>query len=114
MKQITQKGSISIVLSVLLLSVILVITSGISSLMLNQIMASKQIGHSVVALYAAESGVERCYYDFRREGAANCLYIDIPLDFNSNAKYTVDDNSFPPINGTGNFYSTNRELEVNW
>jgi len=114
MKQITQKGSISIVLSVMLLSVILVITSGIAGLMLNQIIASKHIGHSVVALYAAESGIERCYYDSRRDYAASCAYIDIPLDFDSNATYTVDDNSFPPMDSIGNFYDTNRKLEVTW
>lgn len=68
-KFISQKGAVSIVLAILLLSILLVIGLGISVLMINQIKMSGQLGQSVVAFYAAEAGAERCLYHVRCVGA---------------------------------------------
>lgn len=109
-----QKGAISIFLSVLLMSVLLIISAGIATLMLSQIRMSSQMGHSVVAFYAAESGIERCLYDIRKGGAINCSYTDIPLDFNSSAKYTTNYDGLSQIDSIGSFLRTSRNIEVNW
>ena len=108
-----QKGSISIYLSVLLVSVLLTISSGVALLILNQSKMSSQIGHSVVSFYAAESGVERCLFNVR-QGSGSCSYTNIRLDFDSGATYTVSYNGgIGIISASGSFFETNREIEVN-
>ena len=116
MKNIAQKGSIEVILSVLLLSFVLAISVGISNLMLNQIKASSQIGRSVIAFYAAEAGIERCYFNFRIKGASSCPYTDVPLDIAVGAKYTIDSSFIgsSPIISTGNYFGTNRRIELSW
>jgi len=113
----SQKGSISIYISVMLLSILLVISSGISILILDQIKMSRQIGHSIVSYYAAESGIERCLCDVRENKyncTGNCSYTNVSLDFNSNAKYTSTYNELNKINSTGVFFDTSRKIELNW
>jgi hypothetical protein len=117
MKNIFQKGSISIFLSVLLVSVLLIISAGIASLMFNQIKMSSQIGHSVVAYYTAEAGAERCLCDIRKgdyDCTGDCSYTNVSLDFNSDAKYTTNYGGLPPIISTGSFMNTSRKIELNW
>jgi len=109
-----QKGVISILLSILILSVVLVIALGISFLMLQQIKMSGQIGHSVVAFYAAEAGAERCLYEVRKNGASSCPFSDVPLDFNSNAKYSTSYNGLNTITSIGQFFGTSRKVELTW
>ncbi|MBU1255598.1 hypothetical protein KKE74_03580 [Patescibacteria group bacterium] len=110
---ISQKGVISILLATLILSIISVIAFGISALMLQQIKMSRQMGDSTVAFYAAESGAERCLYEARK-GSDVCNFTDIPLDFDSNAKYTVTYNGSNKIESTGEFRNTTRKVELNW
>ena len=105
-----QKGSVSIYISVMLLSVLLVISSGIATLMLNQIKMSSQIGHSVVSYYAAEAGIERCLYDMRK-GTGNCDYTNESLDNSATYDTTWNAGNYP-INSTGNYINTSREIEV--
>ena len=112
----SQKGSISIYLSVLLMSVLIIISSGVAILILNQIEMSRQIGHSVVSFYAAESGIERCLCDIRQNNnncTGGCSYTNVVLDFNSNATYTAS-NVGSTINSKGSFIETDREIEVNF
>jgi len=109
----TQKGVISIFLATLILSIISIIAFGISTLMLQQIKMSKQMGDSVVAFYAAESGAERCLYQVRK-GSGVCGFTAISLDFDSNAKYTTIYNGLGEIKSTGEFRNTTRKVELNW
>lgn len=117
MKLLSQRGSIAIVLSVLMLSVVLAISASIYNLMIQQIRASSQIGHSVVAIYAAESGTERCYFDYRMSGMSDCTYTDIPLDVDiiSEATYTVSfSGGVSPIISVGSYLGINRRIEISW
>ena len=109
-----QKGVISILLSVLILSIVSVITLGISFLMLQQIKMSGQVGHSVVAFYAAEAGAERCLYEVRKNGASSCPFSDVSLDFNSNAKYSASYNGSNAVISIGQFFNTSRKVELTW
>jgi len=112
----TQKGSISIYLSILLMSVLMVISSGISILILNQIKMSSQIGYSTISFYAAESGAERCLCDIRKNShncTGSCSYTNVSLDFSGDATYTAS-YSVSTINSKGTFFETNRDIEVNW
>jgi len=115
MSKLFQKGSIAIALSVLMLSVTLVISAGIYSLMIQQIRASSQLGHSVVAIYAAESGLEKCYFDYRVDGIMSCSYLDVPLDTITDATYTITEfNGGSPIISVGSFKEVNRRVEITW
>ncbi|MBL7053524.1 MAG: hypothetical protein ISS02_02620 [Candidatus Portnoybacteria bacterium] len=118
MNNISQKGVISILLATLILSIISVIVFGISALMLQQIKMSKQMGDSMVAFYAADSGAERCLYEVRK-GSGVCGFTENPqtpvsLDFDSNAKYTVTYNGSNEIESTGKFRNTTRKVELSW
>lgn len=114
-KNISQKGAVSILLAILLLSVLLIIGSGIAVLIIQQIKMSGQMGRSVVAYYAAESGAERCLYELRQNGATSCPFTDVPLSFNTNAKYTVIYNDgIDKIESIGQFMGVSRKVEVSW
>ena len=109
-----QKGVITILLSVLILGVVSVITLGISFLMFQQIKLSRQIGHSVVAFYAADAGAERCLYEVRKNGAGACLFNDVQLDFDGNAKYSTSYDGSDEITSIGQFIDTSRKVELTW
>ena len=131
-KIILQKGAVSIILAVLLLSISLVIGLGISILMIQQIKMSGQAGRSVVAFYAAEAGAERCLYQTRCVEAetptAECIAETGPgLDqgcasigggtsgiLDSGATYQATRESDTSITSTGQSRETNRKIELNW
>lgn len=109
-----EKGAISIVLAVLILSLIFTIVIGISALTIQQVRSSRQTGQSVIAFYAADSGAERCLYDIRKSGAVVCSYTDISLDFSSQAKYTTTYDGFNTITSKGEYKDISRKVELNW
>jgi len=59
---ISQKG-VAIYLAMVIMSVILLIGIGMSTIIIGQIKISTGIGNSVVALYAADTGIERALYE---------------------------------------------------
>ncbi|OGZ18564.1 MAG: hypothetical protein A2Z68_00670 [Candidatus Nealsonbacteria bacterium RBG_13_38_11] len=59
----TQERGVALFMTVLIMSVILAIGLGISGILIQQIRISGNIGNSVVAFYAADSGVEQQIYD---------------------------------------------------
>jgi len=110
----SQKGAVSILFSILLLSLLMVISSSIFILMFQQMKMSGQAGHSVVAFYAAESGAERCLYEVRKNGAVTCPYTNISLNFNNQAKYTTTYNGSNEIISIGKYLETTRRLRLSW
>ena len=55
---------VSLFFAVLIMSVILAIGAGISTILIQEIRMTGEIGHSVVAFYAADSGIEQQLYNF--------------------------------------------------
>jgi len=114
----SQKGVVSILFSILLLSLLMVISSSIFILMFQQMKMSGQAGHSVVAFYAAESGAEKCLYEVRNDTGLGC---DIPgggtitgiLD-NNQADYETVYNGSNEINSVGKYLETTRRLKLSW
>ena len=74
-------------MTVLIVSVILAIGLGISGILIQQIKISGNIGDSVVAFYAADSGVEQQIYDLYKEETHTSSY-DAVLE-NTGASYSV-------------------------
>lgn len=58
----SQRG-VSLLLVSLIMSVILSISFGVSSILTKQIKTTQEIGYSVIVFYAADSGVEKALYD---------------------------------------------------
>ncbi|MBU4082427.1 pilus assembly PilX N-terminal domain-containing protein [Patescibacteria group bacterium] len=114
-----QKGAISIVLAVLVLSIISTIVIGIATLTIQQTRLAGQTGQSVIALYAADAGAERCLYEVRKEMGIGCDVagggtVADSLDFNARAKYTADYNGSDTITSKGEYMSISRKIELNW
>ncbi len=61
------KKGVSILLSILILSSLMVITIVVSKIVLRVGKTSRQIGHSEVAYYAAESAIERILFAIEKE-----------------------------------------------
>jgi len=74
---INYKKGISLYLTVILLAIVLAIVVGLGAILIVQIRIVRQIGYSVVALYSADTGVERKLLDFKDRGDA--IIADPPL-----------------------------------
>jgi hypothetical protein len=61
------KGTI-LYFAILILSVIFVISVGLSLIIFGQMRIQREIGYSVIALCAADTGVERALYAIYKEG----------------------------------------------
>jgi len=58
MKNLEQEKGVSILFAISILSVILSIGLGVSSVLIGQIKAIREMGYSVTAFYAADNGIE--------------------------------------------------------
>lgn len=65
--KMTEKGS-SLFLTILIMSILLGVSLGISTLLIKQIRIIKGVGDSVVAFYAADSGIEKAIYAYYKAG----------------------------------------------
>jgi len=134
MKKNNQEKGVALFLSVLIISVILAIGLGISGILIQQIKISGNIGDSVVAFYAADSGIEQQIYDLYKNETHSSEYEEI---LNSGAYYSVsvvcsqgNENCLPGIpvaeeeecnslnnfciKSIGTFQTAKRAIEVNY
>jgi hypothetical protein len=84
-----QRG-ISIYLAVITMSILLAIIIGLDAILVGQIKATRDMGYSVTAFYAAETGIEEALND--PYCTTTCLgYINKELDLGAGGKayYTV-------------------------
>jgi len=117
-KKNNSKGVVSILLSLLVLSGLLIIGSGVSYLMIGQIKMSGEAGRSVVALYAADAGAEECLFQVRTE-TGPCYTLGSITDtigedgFEAVYTVTYDDSVSPVlIRSLGQFGEVSRKLEL--
>jgi Tfp pilus assembly protein PilX len=73
MKKHNQKG-VSLLITLLIMAAILAIALGVSRLSLGEIKISRNTPNSLIAYYAAESGIERALYEDRVNGQASTDY----------------------------------------
>lgn len=90
MKTKKQKG-VSLLITILIMSAVLSIAIGLSSLSAGEIRLGRQSPDSLIAFYAAESGVEWAMYEDRANGRASQSYSDYNfcLDVYNNICYSV-------------------------
>lgn len=108
-----QRGATAILLAVLILSMLLIIGLGVSTLIISQIKMSAQTGQSVQAFYAAEAGAERCLYEVRKKGANTCPSGTLDNNANYNVAVSIKEDS-GQISSIGHFGQTSRKIELNW
>jgi len=122
-----QKG-VSIYLSVLILSFILSIALGISAIFVTQIKEATKMGDSVIAFFAADSGIERILWkdnvcwnnnppclspcNSNCAGLQSGTRIDYQFPLGTDYSYTVqsEGNGFKAI---GIYKGTQRAIEIN-
>jgi hypothetical protein len=79
------KGTI-LYFAILILSVIFTISIGLSLIIFGQIKIQREIGHSVIALCAGDTGIERALYAIYKEGN---LSFSETANLENGASYTV-------------------------
>jgi len=108
-----QKG-VSLTLAIIMLSSILSIGLGISTLLIRQAKLTRGIGHSVVAFYAADSGIEQILYEDRGVGVLDGYSTSTV--FENNASYTVRvyKTGVTTIKSSGGYQGKTRAIEVQY
>jgi len=112
-----EKGAVSIIFGLLLLSMLLVVSSTVFILMFQQMKMSGQAGRSVVAFYAAEAGAEKCLYQVRSNTGSGCDAVGggtIADTFSSQSNYQVNYNGLNEINSVGRYLGATRKLKLTW
>jgi len=111
-----EKG-VSLYLTIVILSVLVTALLALITISVSQIKIIWTLGDSVVAYYAADTGIERVLYGLYKEGyvpsLGDCRYSDI-LDNNSTYEVCVSDSSISTIFSTGTYKKTKRRIEVNF
>lgn len=106
----TRERGVSLYLALTIMAILLAIALGISAILLGQIRMAREMGNSVVAFYAADTGIENSLYNIKKEdGDGN--FSDIVLA--NGSKYTTTA-SFTVIKSKGDFSGVNRAIEVSY
>lgn len=84
----SQKG-IALYLSIVILAIILAMVLGLGAILFSQIRTIRGMGSSVVALYAADAGIERVLDDYYEGGELNNEYSSDEFDNDSSYAVTV-------------------------
>jgi len=96
------KGSI-LFFGLVIISVVLLIALGLTNILISQFMILRGIGDSVIAFYAADSGVEEVLYELYKNSNFVEITKDLTIAPNSYAHYTTK--AIPPgPNCLGSFY----------
>ena len=109
-------------MAVMIMAVLLAIVLGLNAILVSQIKTIRNMGYSVIAFYAAETGIERELYENHAVGTNYSDYLDL----NGNGVQDTDDSSYNIsvfdgascpgtdycIKSTGIFQGTRRAIQV--
>jgi hypothetical protein len=90
------KGTI-LYFAILILSVIFAIAMGLSLIIFGQLKMQREIGYSVIALYAADAGVERALYEIYTTSTANPFPFSVSENLDNGATFRAD--AYAPSSG---------------
>ena len=113
MKIDNQKG-VSLLLTLLVMIALLAIAFGISRLSLGEIKITQDVPRSIIAYYAAETGVELAIYE-KRQNNVNLNIAECTVDLDNGSQYgvtVVDDGGTVTINSIGCYQGVTRAIEV--
>ena len=121
---IGEKKGISVLYAVFIMSILMAISFGISAILISQIKMLGEIGHSVVAFYAADSGIEKAMYALYSQGVSPS-FINY-LGNVGEASYSVSGfepgtsncpnppNQYYCIKSIGDYQKTKRAIEASY
>ena len=118
----SQKG-VAIYLAIVVMTVLLTVGAGLAMILIGQIRVFQGMGNSVVAIYAADTGIERELYETRISPGtpklAGTIYsgsLDIDGDGTNDASYQVTIKSASPysVESIGMYKGVQRAIEVSW
>ncbi len=104
---------ISLLFVVLITSVILAISLGISGILIQQTKMMTEIGYSVISFYAADSGIERALYNIRKEEGTGDVLENWGVDYG----YSVISGSYNGeayLKSVGQYKETKRAIETTY
>jgi len=109
-KLLKNKKGTTLLLALLILAVIFVIAIGISNIILVQMKITGRVEDSVLAFYAADSGIECEFYNIFKSGKEDCIHLEF-LKGISIPKIKTATNSIEVI---GEAFSTRRGIKTEW
>lgn len=120
----SQQG-VSLYYAMVIMSVALVIALGLNTIVIKSLKTTREIKKSPVALYAADTGIEKALYKATVTGDWNLGFrTSDPIELDNGAKYTVEilatstspcdqtDASMYCIYSTGSYQGSQRTLKV--
>jgi hypothetical protein len=112
-----EKG-MSLLYIVFITTILLAIASGISSILVYQVKIMSGIGHSVVAFYAADSGIERVLMDWNsppeeeiEETLSNLATYKVSVFISGDGGCEADNYC---IRSVGTYKDTKRAIEISY
>ena len=102
-------------LAVFILSFLLAISMGISTILVRQVKIMREIGYSVIAFYAADAGIEVVLYEDRSIGLPDGYTTSTV--FVNNASYEVEFHTSgvtTTITSIGSYKNTKRAIETRY
>jgi len=114
MKKNNQKG-VSLLFTLLIMAALLAITIGVTRLSLGEIKLIRDIPNSLIAYYAADSGIERALYEERISGSAS-NQADCSVDLDNESSYGLEilRGALITIKSTGCYKDIRRAIEVSF
>ena len=120
----SSENGIAIILSMFVLSAILAIAMGISTLLLREVQIAKTAGFSIPAFFAADTGVEKLLMFRNTPGVfSECISAASPCTLANGANFWIlvrapGEDGCTALNfcieSTGEFRGTRRAVEVNY
>ncbi len=89
MNCLNNKGS-SLYFAVAIITIILGIALGVSSILIGQIKIIKEMGNSVLAVYAADAGMEKVLFEIRAKGIHPNNFIKKNNKLSNDSEYEID------------------------
>ena len=98
---------VAVILALLLVSSILVVVTSLTAIFAPKIRLVAEVKKSIIAVYAAESGIEGCLY-------ANKMGISVTVAMSNGSKVEVGDCAVSPVKSTGEYGGVRRAFEISF
>ncbi len=110
-----KRGAAAILLAVLIASVVLLIGMSMSSIVISELKLSRGIGESIVAIYAADSGAEKCLFNIKND-IAPCRDLNITDSgvLDNQATYQVVRTGSTSLTSLGVSRGISRKVQLSW
>ena len=111
MKTNHNKG-ISIYFAVIMMSIMLAITLGVATIVIRLLQSTTQLGTSVAAFYAADTGIERVLYKCTHDGCSTGDSLSGNLVIGSSYNVIYNDQAIN-VTSTGLYAGVKRSIYIN-